>query len=1626
MERGAHVWCNDSDGQEAWFLAEIVKKTDAELSLKQIDKDVRFTRKALEADEVSGERKYDGVELANAKLSKEEVEEGADENLITLPHLHEPAILHAVSERFFRGKIYTWTGPVLIAVNPFQRLDLYNNDILEAYRREGLFKSQGMSTPGEELEPHVFAVSDLSYRQMMKPERKSQAILISGESGAGKTETTKIVMTYLTTLGMLGEEQDDSGGLSVMQRVMQSNPVLEAFGNARTLRNDNSSRFGKFMELGFSRPGNLLGAKVQTYLLEKVRLAFHASGERNYHIFYQILRGATEEDKKKFMFSDGMTGGLELPNYFHFTGQGGAPHPREHTDESTLQYTLKGMKNLGWSQEKIDSVLALCAGILHLGQINFNSKIDDASGMEIADIGDEKSLEASAKLLGVDLDKMRVALTERLVVARGEEIRTQLTPDKASDARDALAKTIYGSLFLWVVDQVNQSVGWENDDEVRSSIGVLDIFGFECFAINSFEQLCINFTNEALQQQFNKFIFKLEQEEYNSEGIEWAFISFPDNQDCLDTIQMKKTGVLSMLDDECRLPKGSDKNFAKRMYDVYLPNKNQTESENNRFLASRIQQVKSIFCIRHFAGVVEYRAETNFMEKNKDEIPLTAKNLFETAPNELVRDAYGVQKRDIEGRAPDPAKAKPGRRPASKTVGQQFKEQLSSLIASVEKTDPHYIRCLKPNDAAKPKMLTRKRLTEQLRYGGVLEAVRVARAGYPVRLYHDVFFQRYRMLLPTVHENVVPWNMEGRDAKELCLKLIDKIMEEGAKHLEQTKKGPLDPNEAGITKSEKIRRMQPQPKPMLFPRSDVQLGESKVFLRKPPHDALEAHKVFHQHATATIIQTWVRGLEARRNYYTVQEALRMIQRVYRGSKGRERWWNLRKGDAGQLLTVNFRMLIVWRRYNRAKKGTIQLQALRRGYMSRKVKAIIKVQTFARMYMQHTKLKKLKSAMIALQCATRMKIAKKLLFEFKREQKDVGKLKENNEKLKNEMASLKAMLAAQANQSNAKGQFEDKLKLKQDEIAKLEKRVSELEHELEKQKAFVESLEAKLQKQRDQSIKDKKEIESLSRMNRASVASSGAAAPSSPRSPMRQSIEHKPSAKSMSLALPDLGASSADLEEHRERLSRLEDELDAERQLRREADGEIIKLRAAINGVKLNDKEVDALLAQTLAPEAKQGGDIPVISEDKPSEPEVGLDMGRGAFLRSKKTRESGSRKILATDDDTAAAVPVIPTMPDRRSQKIDRRQVLQKEKRPSFLRATADFLPNIRRGLVNNEEKDDNVVSVGWKVEVRTRKEREEALRDDVHGFEGKMKSFLSLLEDGVEVVLWQLNRTVDIGAEETDDFAHKSQNVTVQLKKKGDLFVQSELSFILRGGYLSKAIGRTRGDKTALEPLSTHDILEVKAGCAGYDHTELPTASGKTPSSKSKSKSKSKKSSGSSENRQSSLFMTIKATPTPTANSRSYILRFKSRSARNDAMHGLRSVLADMQINEGVGISNLHFNKEADMEPDKIMVPLSAVNQVINKERQNYDRILLMLWQGFEDLKEKEDELLNLRSKLERVVEESTEKDRVQANDSKLIMQLSKKLETLLMESEDLRDQNDRLNNRLVAVECEKMNLMK
>jgi myosin-5 len=546
-----------------------------------------------------------GVELDSVKLANEEEHDAVDD-LIQLPHLHEASILHSLTQRFEMGSIYTFTAnAILLAVNPFKSLPLYSRELLQQYYNAGYTVSQGIEVPP--LPPHVFAIADSAYRDMMHGIQGSkggsassinQSILISGESGAGKTESTKFVMKYLTTVGNADGLVELEEG-SVMDRVLQSNPILEAFGNAKTIRNDNSSRFGKFIELMFDKRGNLLGAGIETYLLETVRIPNQSPDERNFHIFYQMTKGASEAERERWA--------LDSPDCYQFTNQGDCYDLSRMDDEEEFARTKRAMELMGFSTEAQTSILDLGAALLHLGQLEFEGEDHSSICM---DNGGGEVFSHVLRLACLPEDGLKRALTEKTIeVGAGKEVHTLKLKDvQAYDARDALAKALYGNIFNYVVRTINVNINCSKKD-VKASVGVLDIFGFECFQKNSFEQLCINYTNETLQQQFNEFVFKMEQKEYTKEGIEWSFVEFPDNQDCLDLIESRPNGLFAMLDDECRMGiRGSDANYASRLYKAH--------EGSGRFSATQNQKTNLQFSLRHYAGEVEYTVET-FLDKNK-------------------------------------------------------------------------------------------------------------------------------------------------------------------------------------------------------------------------------------------------------------------------------------------------------------------------------------------------------------------------------------------------------------------------------------------------------------------------------------------------------------------------------------------------------------------------------------------------------------------------------------------------------------------------------------------------------------------------------------------------------------------------------------------------------------------------------------------------------------------------------------------------------------------------------------------------------------------------------------------------------------------------------------------------
>lgn len=508
-------------------------------------------------------------------------------DLTALSYLHEPDVLHNLQVRFCeRHNIYTYCGIVLVAINPYAELPLYGQDLINAYRGHSL----------GELEPHIFAIAEDAYTKLER-EKCNLSIIVSGESGAGKTVSAKYAMRYFAAVG--GSESETN----IERKVLASSPIMEAIGNAKTTRNDNSSRFGKFTKLLFaSSTGNmaLKGATMQTYLLEKSRVVFQSQGERNYHIFYQLC--AARDQWPALM--------LDHQDQFRYLNQGQSPNIARVSDVDSFAETVSALTTLGFADEDVKAIMTILAGVLHLGNVHFQRRQSEGGGSdgEESDVpADDLHLGVFCDLLRVDANEMRRWLTTRQIESVNEVVNIPMSCDAAEAARDALGKHMYAKLFQYMVDVINRSLS-SGRKAMASFIGVLDIYGFETFQVNSFEQFCINYANEKLQQQFNQHVFKLEQEEYLREGIDWTMIDFYDNQPCIEMIE-DKLGILSLLDEECRMPRGSDQSWIGKI----------TEKCDKYKHFGKPKFGGAAFIVRHFSDTVQYEA-SGFVEKNRDTV----------------------------------------------------------------------------------------------------------------------------------------------------------------------------------------------------------------------------------------------------------------------------------------------------------------------------------------------------------------------------------------------------------------------------------------------------------------------------------------------------------------------------------------------------------------------------------------------------------------------------------------------------------------------------------------------------------------------------------------------------------------------------------------------------------------------------------------------------------------------------------------------------------------------------------------------------------------------------------------------------------------------------------------------
>nr|CAB3451495.1 unnamed protein product [Digitaria exilis] len=702
---GSQVWVEDPD--VAWIDGEVIKVNGDTVTVK------------------CSNEKTVTVKASNIHAKDPEEAPCGVDDMTKLAYLHEPGVLQNLKSRYDMNEIYvsynTYTGNILIAVNPFRRLPhLYDTQMMQQYKGADF----------GELSPHPFAVADVAYRLMLN-EGVSQSILVSGESGAGKTESTKMIMRYLAYMG----GKAASEGRTVEKQVLQSNPVLEAFGNAKTVRNNNSSRFGKFVEIQFDQNGRISGAAVRTYLLERSRVCQISDPERNYHCFY-MLCAAPPEERERYKLGD--------PRTFHYLNQSNCIKLEGLDESKEYLETRKAMDIIGISSEEQEAIFRVVAAILHLGNVEFAEGADGDSSKP----KDEKSvfhLRTAAELFMCDEKALEDSLCQRIIVTRDENIVKTLDPEAAKGSRDALAKTVYSRLFDWLVNKINNSIG--QDPDSKCLIGVLDIYGFESFKTNrqvyralfcwchhhSFISLW--FLKEILTLYFCSLqhVFKMEQEEYTKEEINWSYIEFIDNQDVLDLIEkhsillQKPGGIIALLDEACMLPRSTHETFAQKLYSTFKTHK--------RFAKPKLS--RSDFTICHYAGDVTYQTEL-FLDKNKDYVVAEHQALLSASKCAFVSGLFPLLSEDSSKSS------------KFSSIGSRFKLQLQSLLETLSATEPHYIRCVKPNNLLKPAIFENQNVLQQLRCGGVMEAIRISCAGYPTRRTFYEFIDRFGILAPDV------------------------------------------------------------------------------------------------------------------------------------------------------------------------------------------------------------------------------------------------------------------------------------------------------------------------------------------------------------------------------------------------------------------------------------------------------------------------------------------------------------------------------------------------------------------------------------------------------------------------------------------------------------------------------------------------------------------------------------------------------------------------------------------------------------------------------------------------------------------------------------------------------------
>jgi len=961
--------------------------------------------------------------------------------------------------------IYTYSGSILIAANPHKRLrSLYGPRTMTSY----------CGAPLGELSPHCYAIAEAAFTAMMIDEQR-QAILISGESGAGKTESAKLVMQYLAARaapagignagGIEGAEGrkrrggskhhrlladasnsaadsteppapfDPGAAAPIEEQVLESNPLLEAFGNAKTVRNDNSSRFGKFVEIAFDVAGRVAGASISTYLLERSRVVSVAPGERSYHIFYQLCAGASEQQKKDLRLQGGATA-------FRYLVPVGADPSSPATaaslkladvdDGEALRATLDAMDVIGLDEAAVEAVLRVVAAVLHLGNVEFEPaerQGNEEGGVRLAErakgnvaSSPAEAVDAVCALLKVERSSLMMALTTRTIeVARGERILKKLEVEAARESRDSLAKTLYARAFDWLVAAINRRIsalgngnggsgggsgvveGDGNSGEASSSstrsIGILDIYGFECFSDNGFEQLCINLANERLQQQFNAQVFKGEQLEYAAEGVDWSYVEFVDNQDVLDLLEGASAssasgGVFPLIDEACRLPRATADDLAHTLRSRL--------AQHPRFSAPK--RPPTAFAVDHYAGRVCYGTE-RLMEKNRDFAVAEHAALLQGSgcafAAALFAEEGGSGGGGANANAADGGGGNETTSGASRSafklnsVGAQFRRQLGGLMLALSECSPHYIRCVKPNPSSLPGALEPEYVLDQLRAGGVLEAVRIACAGFPTRKPFRPFVRRYGLLLAD------PSSSSSSSINSSVRFDVDSLDDASAAAAARAILQAALP----ASSAEKGRGSLDR---------GWQIGKTRVFLRAGQLAALEGARGRRLTTSALAIQAAWRGLAARRHLRDAKKAASTIQAHWRGRQARRRARALRGAAAAVIIQSRWRARAARREFVRSRQArrAVTIQRFARGWLAR-TRFRRATDLGKRQAARAAEASRRDAAATVIQSAARGRAARKLVSAKRAEANKWAEMEETNAFLETQRAQLAADAAAAA-------------------------------------------------------------------------------------------------------------------------------------------------------------------------------------------------------------------------------------------------------------------------------------------------------------------------------------------------------------------------------------------------------------------------------------------------------------------------------------------------------------------------------------------------------------------------------------------------------------------------------------